>query len=1010
MIDIFGQIVIKFILEKYTLKYADRKKYRMKNITRKILSLLLTAALLCSIIPCNFVSAAGYADGYTGGRNGDNNGILAKGVDLSSWQGDSVDFNQIKAQGYSFVILRAGFATTADSTFEINYSKAKSAGLNVGAYLYSYAEDVQEAKNEASAMRSWLSGKQLEYPVYYDLEEPEIHGIMSKEQLSDIAMAFLDSMAASGWLVGLYSCRSWLEGKLDTARICARYECWLAQYLNSGTSDTYDEYDGICGIWQYSSSGSVEGVPGDTDMDVCFKDYPTICRRYGFNGYTATGATLILTGSAVPPVLKLGQTMTVSGTLTSSSGNLSNVTAGFYNEEGTPVKTKSAGPKAATYDLSRLADGLNSKDLAEGRYYFRVLATNTFETQILMNESVVVSKNGIRTDFIAVPENLKEGDSFKTTGILTATENMIGVTVSVKSADKTILSESAAPNSAKFDLAAFAEKMKFETLSMGTYTYDILASLSTGSVNHVVTESFSVWAKNDPVTVSDLSLKKEYFIGDAITLSGTVSSAKSDMQSCEVSMTDFEGSVFNKASIPSPVKSVDLAQLCKDFSLSDLPAGVYTFRIKALNSGGPQTVTEQKFYVRPDAIGLCQCNARPVLEKGESFFLQGVITSDATPLEYVTVSVVDINGKVHLSAGDVPDGNCYDLAQLRDKLFFSRLMLNDYTLRICAKNGHQLDTVYEAPLTVSEETDRVEWKGEHFDPNGITFYPGTAIGVKGTLTSENSEITEVSAKIYAEGAERPVTSAFLHPGSDSASVASLNQALRFTALAAGEYRIVISATNASGEFTVTDAAFSVSDCPHTNVAYGTKYDATCTRAGAVSDFCCMDCGAKVRSGQRIEMTAHTYRDGVCTGCGRKEFITVAAQKTQQLPEKASRIVIAVYDGINWYALGSEGNAVRIDAPDPTGRISVKADLLWSPELQRDGTVLLRNPFGQLLHFDRNGIAVGSGINNVNLSFAAFGQDMQISLSDEEERNLSFLEQSFILTDETSAVSVFLYLP
>ena len=49
-----------------------------------MLSLLLIIFFLCGIVPCNFVSAVCYSDGYAGGKNGDANGILAKDTDFSS--------------------------------------------------------------------------------------------------------------------------------------------------------------------------------------------------------------------------------------------------------------------------------------------------------------------------------------------------------------------------------------------------------------------------------------------------------------------------------------------------------------------------------------------------------------------------------------------------------------------------------------------------------------------------------------------------------------------------------------------------------------------------------------------------------------------------------------------------------------------------------------------------------------------------------------------------------------
>lgn len=980
----------------------------MKQIRKRLLSFLLSLVFLCGLLPRLYVFSAGYADGYAGGRSGDDCGILAKGIDISTWQGSNVDFNKIREQGYSFVILRAGFATTMDNTFENNYAKAKAAGLNIGVYLYSYAENAQDAKSEAAALCKWLSGKQLEYPVYYDLEEPELHGLMPKEQLTEIAMTFLDAMAADGWLVGLYSCRSWLESKLETDKICARYECWLAQYLLSGSCDTYDDFDGICGMWQYSSSGSVDGISGSADMDVCFKDYPTICKRYGFNGYTATGATLILTGAAAPSVLKYGTDMTISGKITSSAGNLANVTVGFFDEEGNQVQGRSAGPKTAAYDISALADGVKTKKLPEGSYYYRILATNSFETQTLLNQSVVVSESGIRTDHVGVPKDLREGDTFHTTGILTGVSAIKTVTVSVLNGDETVLNVTASPDAVTFDLAAFAEKLKFEVLTAGKYHYSVSAALSGGSSNRIVFEEFTVWVKDDPITVSDLSLKETYFIGDTITISGTVSSAKSEMQTCTAEILDYkENSLELTSALPG--KTVSLEELCSDFKLDALSAGTYTFVIKAQNAGGPQEVLHQKFIIRPDAVSLCGCNAPTTLEKGETFLLQGVIASDDTPLEFVSVSITDINGKPHLSAGDVPQGNVYDLSDLNDTLLFSGLMLNDYTLRICARNGHGFYTLYEAKLTVSEASDGIYWENKPDDFNGITVYPGSGLSLDGMLISDSSEITEVSAEIFSEGNEQPAAAAFLYPDELTVSLSEMNEILRISALEAGQYRFVITAENANGSITLTDSAFSVSECPHEHIASGKKYEATCICGGAVCDDGCLDCGAKVRSGQRIDKTEHSYRDGACTECGRKEFITVFARQTQQIPEQSARIVIAAFDGKQWYALGNDGKAVKINTPDETDAISVTADLLWAPEYQRDGTVILRNPFGRLLHFDSGGLHIGRGMTNTGLNCSAFGQDMQIGLQGDFSRWLSFFDGAFIVSDTAVGVSVFLYI-
>ena len=96
---------------------------------------------------------------------------MIKGIDVSSWQG-VVDYRKVKASGINFVIIRAGFGrevSQKDNCFEQNYKNAKAAGLDIGAYWYSYADSAEDAVREAKACREVIKGKKFEYPIFFDL-------------------------------------------------------------------------------------------------------------------------------------------------------------------------------------------------------------------------------------------------------------------------------------------------------------------------------------------------------------------------------------------------------------------------------------------------------------------------------------------------------------------------------------------------------------------------------------------------------------------------------------------------------------------------------------------------------------------------------------------------------------------------------------------------------------------------------------------------------------------------
>lgn len=202
------------------------------------------------------------------------------GIDVSKWQA-TIDFNKVKASGKEFVLIRAGYGrytNQKDEYFESNYKNAKAAGLHVGAYWYSYAESPEDAKLEAKACMEVIKGKQFDMPVLYDFEEKRQFN-RGKKFCSDCIDAFCSVMEAANYFVGLYIYRSALQNYVEDS-ITKKYALAVAEYgpkLN---------YNGNVGIWQYSSTGRVNGINGNVDLDICYVDYPKIIKEAGRNGYT----------------------------------------------------------------------------------------------------------------------------------------------------------------------------------------------------------------------------------------------------------------------------------------------------------------------------------------------------------------------------------------------------------------------------------------------------------------------------------------------------------------------------------------------------------------------------------------------------------------------------------------------------------------------------------------------------------------------------------------------------
>ena len=202
-----------------------------------------------------------------------NHSVFLKGIDVSQFQ-LNVDWNKVKSSGeVDFAIIRAGYGkeiNQEDPYFDYNMQNAQAAGIDVGIYWYSYAYSVEDAIKEAETCYKVIKDYSFNYPVYFDVEEYGQMFNLTKAQLSAIVDAFCSTLENKGYYVGVYSSASYLESNIYE-HVLQKYDVWVAEY-NSGIY----HYDGHYGIWQYSSTGSIDGIPAAVDLNYCYKNYPEI--------------------------------------------------------------------------------------------------------------------------------------------------------------------------------------------------------------------------------------------------------------------------------------------------------------------------------------------------------------------------------------------------------------------------------------------------------------------------------------------------------------------------------------------------------------------------------------------------------------------------------------------------------------------------------------------------------------------------------------------------------------
>ena len=190
------------------------------------------------------------------------------GIDVSLFQGN-IDFKKVKADGYDFVIIRAGWGkSNKDKWFDSNIKKALDAGLKVGAYWFIYCKDKDHLLHNAKYCNAVLNNykDKLEMGVWADWEydsDKYFGRMLSVTERTSYVKLFVETMIAYGYDCGVYANPDYLKNKFGNLK---GYKLWLAYYdVPETKAKEYNPY-----IWQKTSKGKVAGVNGNVDVNVYY--------------------------------------------------------------------------------------------------------------------------------------------------------------------------------------------------------------------------------------------------------------------------------------------------------------------------------------------------------------------------------------------------------------------------------------------------------------------------------------------------------------------------------------------------------------------------------------------------------------------------------------------------------------------------------------------------------------------------------------------------------------------
>lgn len=228
---------------------------------------------------CPYDSECFFTDGETGYKSylDEGKGITAKtGIDVSEFQGEEIDWKQVRDAGIEFVIIRLGYRAygesgelVLDAMFDRNVQGALDAGLQVGVYFFSQAITASEAVEEAEYVLEHIRTYDIDGPVVYDTEDIKWDtartDINTDVEFTNFCKVFCDIIESEGYDSMIYANLPWMTYTLKMDQL-TDYDFWYADYHDLPECP-YDYK-----IWQYSETGAVPGITGNVDLNIWFQE------------------------------------------------------------------------------------------------------------------------------------------------------------------------------------------------------------------------------------------------------------------------------------------------------------------------------------------------------------------------------------------------------------------------------------------------------------------------------------------------------------------------------------------------------------------------------------------------------------------------------------------------------------------------------------------------------------------------------------------------------------------
>ena len=314
----------------------------------------------------------------------------------------------------------------------------------------------------------------------------------------------------------------------------------------------------------------------------------------------AASDELSITGYNYPTTIKKGGVFSITGTVSSGSSKITSLTVGVYNSAGTLKTGKTVSPNATSYNVANVDDYIAFNTLDAGTYKYRITATNSSGTKILLDKEFTVTDI---TDNLSItgynyPTTIPKGGVFSITGTISSQSSKItSLTVGVYDSAGTLKTgRTVSPNTTSYNVANVDDYIAFNILDAGTYKYRITATNSSGT-KILLDKEFTVTDITDNLSITGYNYPTTIPKGGVFSITGTISSQSSKITSLTVGVYDSAGTLKTGRTVNPNATSYNVANVDDYIEFNILDAGTYKYKITATNSAGTKILLEKEFTV-----------------------------------------------------------------------------------------------------------------------------------------------------------------------------------------------------------------------------------------------------------------------------------------------------------------------------------------------------------------------------------------------------------------------------